>query len=59
MVGQVYLCYRIVRVQQMDVLPATLWVPCTALRHYHAHVRPVLAGSINPSAVAAPFQAKG
>ena len=43
----------------MDVLSAALWVPRAPLRHYLAHVHPVLAGSIDSSAMAPSFQAKG
>jgi len=43
----------------MDVHSGALWLPCTPLRHYLAHVHPILAGGINPSAMAASFQAKG
>jgi len=43
----------------MDVLTAALWVPRTPLRHYLAHVHPVLVGGIDSSAMAASFQAKG
>jgi len=43
----------------MDVLSGSLWFSRTPLRHHVTHVRPVLAGGINPSAVAASFQAKG
>lgn len=42
----------------MDVLSESLRVPRAPLRHHLTYVRSILAGSINPGAVAAPFQAK-